>query len=73
MTIAVARDANNKILETLLDDYARTFTKSKLQYLMVKLMSRQEIREDNIALYALTKFYLRRNAAEVTRHLMLDV
>lgn len=73
--MAAARENKNTILESLLDDYARARATNKLQYLLVKALAneaRKGIPEGKRGMYALTRLYLSRNAAEITRHLIFE-
>ena len=75
LAMAAAKENKNRILETLLDDYVRAKTKNKLQYLLVKTLAMEThkaVPEGHRGMYALTRLYLSRNAAEVTRHLIFE-
>lgn len=75
LSITVAKDMKNPILETLLSDYAKSRTKNKFQFFLVHLLAKGHIKNlkpEYKLHYGLIKYYFMKNKANVTRQLLYD-
>lgn len=71
-SIYIAKNLNNKVLETLLIDYARE-TNSKMIYLMIRVLAHKYQTDghvEDIAYYNIIKRYLSYNSSMICKELL---
>ena len=75
LSITVAKDLKNPVLETLLSDYAKSRTENKLQFFLVHLLANnhsKKLKPEYKMTYGVIKYYFMKNKTNVTRQLLYD-
>jgi hypothetical protein len=72
ISIFIAKQLENKILEILLSDYAQTKTSPK-QFLLIRLLSYSYSKNENILnqpIYLILKRHIERNPGEICKRML---
>ena len=72
ISIFIAKQLENKILEILLSDYAQTNTSPK-QFLLIRLLSYSYSKNENILnqpIYLILKRHIESNPGEICKHML---